>query len=114
MDLFAGGNAILMSPVIKKQAGFTKKGNGSYDTTIAQLQMQMYLVICGFDYKRNKMGAPYGWAVSQYAMPETVFGYEHVRNRYHEPPADSAQAILAQAARICPQAGEKALRRLLD
>ncbi len=112
MDLFTDGDTILLSNVVKQRAGF-QKGSG-FDTAVTQLQMQLYLLICGFDYKRDKMGAPYGWPVSQYATPEAVFGYEYVRSRYGEQPADSQSAILEQAARICPQADDRALRRLLD
>jgi len=113
MDCFADGRAEIPAHMLKTEAGLHSPESGSFDSAVAQLQMQTYLVICDFVYKHNRAGLPYGWPVSEYAMPETVFGADLVKGRYFEKPAASYDAILSHAARILPQCGEKALRRLI-
>ena len=114
MDCFMPeGNTRLPAHRLKKQAGFHKDKPSGFDTTLAQLQMQTYLVICGFERKRNRMGMPYGWPVSLYAMPETLFGFDFVRSRYAEQPAASFEAIVSQAACIRPAASIEDLRAFL-
>ena len=82
---------------LKPAAGFGKEGYKNFDGCIAQLQMQMYLIIRKFERRRNKRGQTYGMAVSYYQKPEALWGYEHVTGAYKEEPSDSAERILHKA-----------------
>jgi hypothetical protein len=114
MDLFlAPSPAVIPSHELKARAGFSQKGGGSLDSALTQLQMQTYLCICGFTKKRNRHGKPYGWAVAQYTTPEHLFGAAHVQSAYDEAPADSFDAIIAQAARFYPDAAQATLQKAL-
>ncbi len=72
----------LPSHELKVAAGFGKGREKGFESTINQLQMQTYLVVCGFTRKKNKIGEEYGWAAANYTPCERIFGYDEVRSAY--------------------------------
>lgn len=104
----AVGDLRILTCDIKRLAG--KEG---FENSLTQLLMQTYLIISGFDFKKNKQGVPYGWSIGEYARPEICFGAESITSRYSDDPNDSFEAILNHAKSLCPNASEKSLRNLL-
>jgi hypothetical protein len=114
MDHFIAEDGIVLpSHILKQRAGFSAKGGESFEGALTQLQMQTYLCICGFAQKRNKRDEPYGWAVSQYATPESVFGVDHIRSDYDTKPQASFASIVEQASKIATDATQMQLQKLL-
>ena len=103
----------LLSTDIKKMAGFGKEGMKGFDSVLTQLQMQTYLTVKAFEYKKDKQGKTYGWGVGRYIMPEKYYGEDLVRSAYERDPEESLERLLEQAAKIAPEAGRKELMKLL-
>lgn len=101
MDCFPHGEA-LPSHDLKKLAGFGKGGEKNFDGVITELQMQSYLVIRDFQRRQNKMGIPYGMAVSVFSTPEALWGYAHVTSAYCCAPVESQKKIQEQIQRFFP------------
>lgn len=99
----------LLSTDLKKLAGFGKEGMKGFDSVMTQLQMQTYLTVKSFEYKKDKQGKTYGWGVGRYIMPEKYYGEDLVRSAYEREPEESLERLLEQAARIMPEAGRKEL-----
>ena len=112
MDLF-DYEAQWYSYEIKKNAGFGKGGEKNFDGVMTELMMQTYLVMRDFRQKRNKKGEGYGWPVAVYAMPEQLFGYEHMASAYCEEPEVSRERIFQHIREVYPIATEKQIRKVL-
>ncbi|MCF0120125.1 MAG: hypothetical protein HUJ65_00685 [Oscillospiraceae bacterium] len=102
MKLFERDDATIPSFEIKRLAGFGSGGEKGYEGAITSLQMQLYLTVCGFERKRNRLGVPYGWPVGVLTTAEAAFGCEHIRSRYCEAPEDSRDAICERIRKYAP------------
>ena len=112
MDQFAVREE-LYSYEIKRLAGFGKEGEKNFEGTITDLQMGGYLLIRDFRRRLNKRGQPYGWPISVYARPETLWGYEHIASAYWAEPARSKDCVYQQVQKHFPAATEATLQAVL-
>ncbi len=112
MDCFTQGEE-RFSFELRNLAGFGKGGEAGFEGAVATLQRMTYLVIRDFRQRRNRLGEYYGWPITVYATPESVFGEETVTACYSESPAESWARIWERARELCPGADEKALKKLL-
>ena len=96
MDLFES-RAALPSFEIRRLAGFGKDGEKGFSGVITSLQMQMYITTSGFERKKNKQGAEYGWPVSIFSTVEEIFGYDYAKSKYTDDPAKSLDSIFEQS-----------------
>ena len=103
----------LYSFELKRLAGFSREGEKNFEGTVNDLQMAGYLLIRDFRQRVNKKGQPYGWAISVYTMPETLWGREHVVSAYSAEPAQSGDLIYQQVRKNFPAASEAALQAVL-
>ena len=98
---------------LKRQAGFGKGGEKNFEGTVTDLQMGGYLLIRDFRRRVNKKGFPYGWHISVYSTPETLWGYDHVSSAYSVAPAESKALIDEQIWRNFPEAEQEELDAVL-
>ncbi len=103
----------ILSTQIKKMAGFGKNGEKNYPGVVTGLQQQFYLVIAGFERRKNKKGEAYGMPVSILQPPEAVWGYDMVTKAYDEDPKRSWERIIEQAVRCFPGNPEKDYIKLI-
>jgi len=59
-------NGALPVHVIRQEGGFGKEGKSQFDRAITELQMKLYITMCGNVRKLSMRGEEYGW-------PSTVF-----------------------------------------
>ena len=112
MDQFADRDE-LYSFELKRLAGFGREGEKNFEGTVTDLQMEGYLLIRDFRQRRNKKGQPYGWPIAVYAMPETLWGYDHIASAYSAEPGQSRELICRQIWDNFPAATESTLRAVL-
>ena len=105
--------ASILSTDLKIRAGFGKGGEKNYPGILTSLQMQLYLVIGGFQRRVNKRGEAFGMPVSVLMAPESIWGYEHMTSAYCEDPLSSLQAIVDHARLLFPCTDEKAVHKLI-
>lgn len=74
---------------LKRLAGFSSGGEKNFEGTMTALQDKFFAVISDFRRRKNKFGLDYGWDVSVYARPESVWG---------EAPANEAYALSPKQA----------------
>ena len=94
----------LFSFELKRLAGFGKEGEKNFDGTVTDLQMQSYLLIRVYRRRINKKGLEYGWPISVYSTPETLWGYEHISSAYLIDPAASKAMVYQQVLKNFPEA----------
>jgi hypothetical protein len=112
MDLFEDAEE-LYSNEMKSLGGFGKGGEKGFDGTVADLQMKTYLCVRDFRQRKNKQGEAYGWPIAVYTTPEALFGFDYVRSRYKENPADSKNAIADRIRQLHPEVTDKQLKKIL-
>lgn len=103
----------LYSFELKRLAGFGKGGEKNFEGTITDLQMNGYLLIRDFRQRLNKKGQPYGWPISVYTMPETLWGHEHISSAYSTEPTHSRDLIYQQISKYFPAATDASLQAIL-
>ena len=105
--------ATIMSTELKRMAGFGKGGEKNYPGILTGLQMQLYLVIGGFQRRINKRGDAYGMPVSVIMTPESIWGYDAVTSAYSEKPEESWQRIFDHTREMYSEADEKSIIKLI-
>lgn len=105
---YVNKNPMSMTSDIKKQVGKT-----GFDGALTDLQMKTYLIIRGFDRKKNRYQEPYGWSIGVMDTPENAFGYDFVTSAYAEEAEKSYRDILEHIVNLCPGIDGEALERII-
>ncbi len=64
---------VLPLHIIKKLGNFTKEDKTKFDNAITELQMKMYITMCGRSKKHSKTGQEYGWSSTVFCKTEDFF-----------------------------------------
>ena len=91
---------------------FPKGGEKNFDGTITALQMQTYIVTKDLRKRIRKDGTEYGWSVSVYATPESIWGRK-VTSAYKEDPEKSMERIYRQMKKLYPDAEDRDIRKAI-
>lgn len=59
---------------IKQLAGFGKDEKSQFDRALTELQMKMYLTMCGRQQKISQKGMEYGWSSTVFCTTENFWG----------------------------------------
>ena len=106
-------NAPVLSGELKRLGNYRKGGNRGFDTSIARLQSQCYVLISDFVYRKDKWGRPYGWGVAEYATPERFMGSAFTERVYVRTPEESYHRILTHMKKLLPGEEESMLKKLI-
>ncbi len=107
-------NAPLLSADYKNIAGYGWDGLKGFDSDITKLQMQCYVLITDFIYKKDKNGKDYGWGVAQYDIPENVFGTGFCAEAYKLKPEQSKELIVDYVSQKISAIDKKRLLKYLN
>lgn len=102
-------NPGIMTSEIKKQTG-----KAGFEGALTSLQMKTYLIIRGFDRKRNRYQEPYGWPIGLMDTPENAFGSEWATGAYSESPEKSRLDIINHMEKAWPGIDIHAFERIID
>lgn len=105
--------APIMTGDLRDKGHYRKGGKKGFETIITRLQVQCYVLISDFKYKKDKQGNQYGWGVAEYSTPEKFLGEDFTEQVYLRTPEESYARVLAQLKRILPDVEEGALRKIL-
>lgn len=106
-------NAPVMSKQLKQAGNYGKNGRKGFDTMIARLQKQCYVIISDFRYATDKYGNKYGWGIAEYSTPEKFLGKKFTNKVYQCTPEESYERILKHFKKILPDAEQKEIERIL-
>lgn len=67
---------VLPLHIIKQLGNFTKEDKTKFDNAITELQMKMYITMCGRSKKHSKTGQEYGWSSTTFCKTEDFFKKE--------------------------------------
>ena len=61
---------------LKQLCGFTKEDKSRFDTALVELQMHLFITMCGRQQKISMQGQEYGWASTMFCTTEEFWGNE--------------------------------------
>jgi len=67
-------NGQLATHEIKQIAEFSRKDKSKFDGALTELQMKMYLTMCGSQQKTSQKGEKYSWPSTVFCTTECFFG----------------------------------------
>jgi hypothetical protein len=106
-------NGTLPLDGIKQMAGFSKEDKSGFDRAITELQMKMFLTMCGRQQKLSRKGEEYGWSSTVFCTTENFFG-EAVFETAAKITGDEAhQKIREQILRLNPDALDKKINKFI-
>lgn len=106
-------NGPILSKGLKALGNYRKGGRTGFEGLITRLQMQAYVVICDFEYLKDRHGKPYGWGVGKYATPECFLGAAFSDAVYRRTPEESRERILKHLKQLFPDASDAALTKFV-
>jgi len=98
---------------IKRLAGFSREEKSKFDRALTDLQMKLYLTICGAHQRLSQTGAPYGMASTTFCTTEAFWGEELFRQAEGIRQEDAMQAIKEQVFALNPTADEKKVLKFI-
>ena len=98
---------------IKRLAGFSREEKSKFDRALTELQMKLYLTICGEQQRLSQMGVPHGMPATVFCTTEQFWGEEMFCRAEEISAADAIQAITERVLALNPGAEEGRVRRFI-
>ena len=96
---------------IKKLGGFPREDNSAVERALVELQMKMYITMCGYMRKVSRFGEEYGWYSTVFCTTESYFGKEVFEREGQIREKEAIQKITDRIYRLNPAAdGKKILK----
>jgi hypothetical protein len=98
---------------IKQIAGFGAEEKSRFDGALTELQMRMYLSMCGRQQKLSQKGEEYGWYSTVFCTTEQFWGEDIFSQAAKIAKDDAIQAITDQALFLNPEAEAKKISKFI-
>ena len=98
---------------LKQLGGFTKEEKSAFDRGLTQLQMGMYITMCGKQQKLSLKGELYGWASTAFCTTEAFWGKPVIAKGKNTSADEAQEAITSQVLRLNPQADPKKMKKFI-
>jgi hypothetical protein len=93
---------------IKRFGGFGRDEKSKFDSALTDLQMRLYLTICGTCRRINAKGEEYGWETTMFRTTERFWEDTDVFDRAAKLDEDDAYAAIRERVlKLNPTADEK-------
>ncbi|HOB19627.1 MAG TPA: hypothetical protein PK830_05835 [Candidatus Atribacteria bacterium] len=97
---------------IKRLGGFHREENSSFERAVVDLQMGMFITICGRAQKTNKYGMGYGWDSTVFTTVEDFWASRGFTLPDHDPD-ESYERIRARILELNPDADDRKIARFI-
>lgn len=97
---------------LKQLGGFTREQNSAFDRGLLELQMGLYVTMCGRQQKVNQFGEGYGWSSTVFTTTEKFWESRNVELPERDP-EEAYDRILAQIFRLNPEANRKQAEKFI-
>jgi len=98
---------------IKHLAGFSREDKSGFDRALTELQMRMFLTMCGRQPKLSRHGEEYGWASTVFCTTERFFGKDVFRKATGISAELAEGKIKGQVLKLNPSAEEKKISKFI-
>lgn len=98
---------------IKDLIGFEKEDKAQFDRALVELQMKMYLTMCGRQHKVSQKGEEYGWSSTVFCTTESFWGADVFALAARLDKDEAIEAITAQVFSLNPEAAPKKVLKFI-
>ncbi len=98
---------------IKQVGGFSKDDASKFDRALVELQMNLYLTMCGRQQKLSQKGELYGWSSTVFCTVERYFGAEVFEHAQSIVQAEAVETIARRVLRLNPAADAKRMLKFI-
>ena len=98
---------------IKRLGDFGRNEQSRFETALTDLQMGLYITICGQAQKRNKRGEEYGWHSSVFCLTEQFWPADIFAEAADINAEEAETAIKEQVLRLNPNADQTKLHKFI-
>ncbi len=98
---------------IKQIGGFSKEDASKFDQALVELQMKLYLTMCGRRQKLSQKGEEYGWSSTVFCTVERYFGMDVFERADKISETEAAEKITEQIYRLNPSAEPKKILKFM-
>ncbi len=110
-DVVADGERVPFE-VIKQRAGFGKDDKSKFERAIVELQMRMYITICGQNVKHKPDGSISGWSSTVFCLTDSIYA-DAIAEAARINPTEAAARITAQIRTLNPAAEQKKITKFI-
>ena len=111
-DIVSGHGAAALHE-IKLLGGFAKEDKSRFDKAITELQMKMFITMCGRVSRKSHTGEEYGWKATVFTTPESFFGEEFIAEALKIPAKEAEEKIREQVLKLNPSAEERKIKKFI-
>lgn len=98
---------------IKALAAFSKEDKGKFDRALVELQMKMYITMCGKKQKLSNKGEEYGWSSTVFCLTENFFGESVFDKAAKISEEEGIEQISKRVYQLNPQAESKKVLKFI-
>lgn len=106
-------NETLPLHTIKQIGGFSKEDTSKFDSALVDLQMKMYLTMCGRQQKLSPKGEEYGWSSTVFCTVERYFGEDIIKKADRISEQEAIEKITEQIYILNPAADPKKITKFI-
>lgn len=99
--------------LLKLAGGFSKENKAAFERGLTELQMKMYITMCGQKRKLSGKGEEFGWSSTVFCLVEDFFGGDILEQAGHIERADALKKISDQIVRFNPKADTKKIQKFI-
>ena len=111
-ELFSETDALPLHE-IKQLGGFPKEDKAKFDRALTELQMKMFLTMCGRRQKLSQKGEEYGWSSTVFCTTECFFDASVFDRADELTPDEAYEKIEEQIWLLNPFADKKKIRKFI-
>jgi hypothetical protein len=98
---------------LKQLAGFSSEDKSRFDKALTDLQMGLFVTMCGAVQKRNKYGEEYGWNTMMYCLTEEFWDAEIFKKAAKIDKQAAIDAITERVFALNPKANAKKISKFI-
>ena len=106
-------NKVLPLHAIKKLGGFTKEDKSKFDRALVELQMKLYITMCGSQQKISSIGEEYGWSSTVFCTVEHFWDSEVFEKAKQISKEEAIEKITKQIYLLNSEANEKKIKKFI-
>jgi len=106
-------NEVLPLHAIKQLGGFSKEDKSKFDRALTDLQMKMFVTMCGRQQKLSKKGEEYGWSSTVFCTTEHFFDKDVFNHADSLSALEASEKITAQIYTLNPNADNKKIKKFI-
>jgi len=98
---------------IKQIAGFDKEDNLRFERALTELQMKMYITMCGRQRKISHSGKEFGWSSTVFCTVESFFEIDNLKMKNEISEQEAIEKITERIYKLNPDANMKKIIKFI-